>query len=227
MIKSTKRLDSNVGASHCQQINPFLVSAEEKTSVKYKPRIWGNIETTEDFLYVIEVLEIAKEEDIVELHIDSGGGSLDAGITLIHAMQKCAAPIHVVMSGTCASLATMLMFYADSWEAAEFTSFLFHEAIVGTPSETMSANRAYSEHVYSTCEELLRTVYKGFFTEEEFEDLLNGKQFFMSSQDVVERFQKRIELQEKEITEQSKPKPKAKPNAKPKTTPARNKPKNK
>ena len=106
MNKYTSKLDSNIGASHNAQINPFLVSAEDQSCVKYKPRIWGSIETTEDFLYVIEVLEVAKEQDIVELHVSSYGGSLDAISALIHTMQKCAAHVHVVLTGTVCSAET-------------------------------------------------------------------------------------------------------------------------
>lgn len=199
--KYTNKLDSNVGASHTAQINPFLVSAEDQSSVKYKPRIWGNIETTEDFLYTIEVLEIAKEQDIVELHISSYGGCLDAISTLIHAMQKCEAHLHVVMTGTICSAGTLPMFFSDSWEAGEYTSFLFHDAIVGAAPETMSANKAYTSHVQSFYGDMLRSVYKGFFTEEEFSELFNGRQWWMRAPEVEERFKRRIELLESDQDE--------------------------
>ena len=187
------KMDSNVGAMHNQAINPFLVSAEEVVSLKYKPRLWGEIVSSEDFLYVIDVLEQATENDFVELHISSPGGSMDAVSTLIHAMQKCQAEIHVVMTGTVASAATLPMFFADSREAGEFTSFLFHEAVIGTPSETMSASKAYTDHVYKFAEHFLREVYTGFFTEEELNDIFNGKQRWMLPDEVVERFAKHQE----------------------------------
>ncbi len=192
-----KRLDSNVGAMHPGQINPFLVSAEEQISIKYKPRIWGNIETTEDFLFVIEVLETAKENDIVELHVSSMGGSIDAISTLIHAMQKCEAPIHVVMTGSVCSAGTIPMFFSDSWEAGEYTSFMFHEAILGSPAETMSANKAYTAHIHKFCEKMMRDIYEGFFTEEELCEIFSGKQIWLLPEDVSTRFKIRMELFDK------------------------------
>ena len=166
MIKNKNiKFDSLVGASHQNQINPFLVSAESRVSMKYKPRLYGEFLSSEDFLYAIEVLEIATEEDEVELHVSSCGGSGSAISTLIHAMKKCRSPIHVVMTGTVASAGTIPMFYADSWECAEDCSFLFHEAVLGTAPETMSANKKYTEHAYQHTERLLRNTYEFFFTE--------------------------------------------------------------
>lgn len=193
-----KKLDSNVGATHLRQINPFLVSAEEQSVVKYKPRIWGDIETTEDFMYVIDVLETAKEQDTVELHVCSGGGDVDATMTLVHAMQKCEAHVHVIMTGTCASCGTIPMFYGDSWECGEFTSFMFHDFILGLPAQTMSATKAMGEHHYKICENILRGIYKGFFTEEELVLLLNGKQYWFTPDQVAERYNTRMEILEKQ-----------------------------
>ena len=205
MHKYIKKLDSNVGAMHSAQINPFLVSAEENPSIKYKPRIWGCIETTEDFLYTIEVLEVAKEQDIVELHVSSYGGNLDAISTLIHAMQKCEAHVHVVMTGTICSAGTIPMFFSDSWEAGEYTSFLFHDAIVGAAPETMSANKAYTSHVQSFYGDMLRSIYKGFFTDDEFAELFNGRQWWMRADEVETRFKRRLEMLEQEEQQESPP----------------------
>lgn len=191
-----KRLDSDVGANHQHAINPFFVSAEEMVLYKYKPRLYGNFETSEDFLNTIEVLERASEDDVVELHINSGGGSADALSTLIHAMKKCAAKIVVIFTGTIASAATFPLFYCDEFEIADDCSFLFHEAICGAPPETMSASRDFTRHTYEALERLLRNTYQGFFSDEEFSELLAGKQFWMFPDEVLERFTIRNERME-------------------------------
>lgn len=201
-----KRLDSNVGAMHAGAINPFIVTAEEMTVFKYKPRLYNNFETSEDFIHTLEVLERATENDVVELHINSGGGSVDALSTLVHAMQKCAAHITCIFTGTVASAATFPLFYCDEVEIADTASFLFHEAICGSSPETMSASRDYTEHMYIYLERILRDTYRHFFTEEEMEQLLSGKQFYLFPDEVIERFQHRGEMLKKEI-EQMKQEP--------------------
>lgn len=197
-----KRFDSNVGAMHSGAINPFIVTAEEVAAFKYKPRLYGNFETSEDFIYTIEVLERAGENDVVELHINSGGGSADALSTLIHAMKKCSAHIVCIFTGFVASAATFPLFYCDEFEIAEDATFLFHEAICGSPAETMSASRDYTEHTYKHLERMLRNTYKHFFSEEELQQLLSGKQFYLFPEEVCERFVKRNELFEAENEEE-------------------------
>lgn len=188
------RFDSNVGANHSDSINPFIVSAEEHTTYKYKARLWGEFLSSEDFLNVVEVLETATPDDDVEIHISSCGGSGAAISTLIYAMNKCEAPIHIVMTGTVASAATLPMFCADSFEIAEDCSFLFHEAILGSPPETMAANKEYTAHAYKHIESLLRNAYEYFFEEEEFAQLFAGRQIYMFADEVVSRFNKRTEI---------------------------------
>lgn len=198
-----KRFDSNVGAMHSGAINPFIVSAEEMVSLKYKPRLYDIFQTSEDFIYTLEVLERATENDVVELHINSGGGSADALSTLIHAMKKCSAHIVCIFTGSVASAATFPLFYCDEFEIAEDATFLFHEAICGSPAETMSASRDYTEHTYKHLERMLRNTYKHFFTEEEMLQLLSGKQFYLFPEEVCERFVKRNELFEAENEEEA------------------------
>lgn len=193
-----KRLDSRVGATHPLQVNPFLVTSEDQISTKYKARIWGDIDGTEDFMYIIDVLESAKENDLVELHINSYGGDVDATMTLIHAMQKCSAEIHVVMTGTVGSCGTLPMFFCDSWEAGEFTSFMFHDFIIGLPAQTASASKAMGEHYFESSKNTIRKIYRGFFTEEELQLLLSGKQYWLTPEDVSARYKKRMELLEQE-----------------------------
>lgn len=196
-----KRLDSRVGATHPLQVNPFLVSSEDQVSTKYKARIWGDIEGTEDFMYIIDVLESAKEQDFVELHINSYGGDVDATMTLIHAMQKCSAEIHIVMTGTVGSCGTLPMFFCDSWEAGEFTSFMFHDFIIGLPAQTASASKAMGEHYFESSKNTIRKIYRGFFTEEELLLLLSGKQYWLTPEDVSTRYKRRMELLEQEEKE--------------------------
>lgn len=193
------RLDSNVGATHSGAINPFIVTAEESVSFKYKPRLYNYFETSEDFIHTLEVLERAGANDIVEIHINSGGGSVDAVSTLVHAMQNCEAHIVCIFTGMVASAATFPLFYCDEFEIAEDASFLFHEAICGSPAETMSASRDYTEHVHERLKRVLLRTYRNFFTEEEFKALLNAKQFYMFPEEVMERFKKRNELMQQEV----------------------------
>ena len=117
-------------------------------------------------------------------------------------MRKCAAHLAVVYTGTVASAATMPMFYADELEIADHTSFMFHEPIIGSVPETMSAAKAQREHEEQLLENLMRDVYAGFFTEEEIEErLLKGEQIYMLPEEVMGRWMKRNEFIKQQMEE--------------------------
>jgi ATP-dependent protease ClpP protease subunit len=189
-----KRMDSNIGANHTRAINPFLASVEEQVVRTYRPRLFGYFESSEDFLYTLEILETASENDVVELHIQSGGGDLDSVDTLTHAMSKCAGHIHLVYTGRNASAATIPLFFADTVECSPTSSFLFHEAILGSAPETMSASKKYFDFTYVQCKEMLADLYKGFLTEEEMARLFQGEQLYFRGEEVMTRMNKRNEI---------------------------------
>lgn len=82
---------------------------------------------------------------------------------------------------------------------------LFHDAIVGAAPETMSANKAYTSHVQSFYGDMLRSIYKGFFTDDEFAELFNGRQWWMRADEVETRFKRRLEMLEQEEQQESPP----------------------
>lgn len=193
-----RRMGSEVGDGY---INPFIVSAEQQVQMKYKCRLYGAYDSSEDFIYTLEVLEQAEEHDIVELHIQGPGGSLDAVLTLVHAMDKCKCPVHVVATGSLASAATFPILAADSYELQRFTTFMFHSASFGVAPQKTHDVIEEALHNWKQCERIIRETYEGFFTEQELDSMLQGKTFWMDAEEFSQRFERRNELLEAEMKE--------------------------
>lgn len=187
----SRRMGSEVGNGY---INPFVVSAEQQVQVKYKCRLYGAYDSSEDFLYTLEVLEMAEEHDIVELHVQGPGGSLDAVITLLHAMDKCKCPVHVIATGSLASAATFPILAADSYELHQFTSFMFHSASFGVAPQKTHDVIEEAIHNWKQCERIIRDMYEGFFTTEELDSMLQGRTFWMDAEEFSTRYEARNEL---------------------------------
>lgn len=194
----SRRMGSEVGNGY---INPFVVSAEQQVQTKYKCRLYGQYDSSEDFLYTLEVLEMAEETDIVELHIQGPGGSLDAVITLLHAMDKCRCPVHVIATGSLASAATFPILVADSYELHKFTSFMFHSASFGVAPQKTHDVIEEALHNWKQCERIISDMYEGFFTSEELDSMLQGRTFWMDAEEFSERYERRNELLEAEMKE--------------------------
>jgi ATP-dependent protease ClpP protease subunit len=186
-----RRMGSEVGNGY---INPFVVSAEQQVQVKYKCRLYGAYDSSEDFLYTLEVLEMAEDHDIVELHVQGPGGSLDAVITLLHAMDKCKCPVHVIATGSLASAATFPILAADSYELHQFTSFMFHSASFGVAPQKTHDVIEEAIHNWKQCERIIRDMYEGFFTTEELDSMLQGRTFWMDAEEFSSRYEARNEL---------------------------------
>lgn len=193
-----RRMGSEIGNGY---VNPFVVSAEQRVSMKFKCRLYGEYTSSEDFIHTLEVLEQAEENDLVELHICGPGGSLEAVVTLLHAMEKCACPVHVCATGNLSSAATLPILFANSYELHPYTDFMFHEAGFGVAYQKGHDALDQVVHWNRQCNFILRDAYNGFFTDEELDAMMNGKTFWMNAEEFTKRYERRNELMEAEIKE--------------------------
>lgn len=72
------------------------------------------------------VLDTAKPGDVVTIHINNGGGSIDSAFQIINSMKNSKAHIIGKLSGTVASASTVISLYCHELIVADFTSFMIH-----------------------------------------------------------------------------------------------------
>jgi len=95
--------------------------------------LWGDaIESQLDLEQGIAALYAAEENDQVVIHLNCDGGNADVGDSFLYAMGKCKAPIHCIVTGRAASLATFILLEADSYEISPFATILCHSASYGS-----------------------------------------------------------------------------------------------
>lgn len=199
--RKLKVVGSDVGVGDEVGQNPFLVTCVERVVRTYRCRLWGPYNSSEDFLHTIEALELAEEDDIVELHISGPGGSLDALITLLHAMDKCKGHVHAVGTGMIASAATFPVICADSYELHPHTSFLLHMTSFGVWPQKSRDTVAEAVFNDKQSEAFIREYYAGMLNEEEMLELLHGKQFYMDAHEFADRYNRRNGLLEAQAIE--------------------------
>ena len=131
--------------------------------------------------------------DQVRLYINNGGGQLDAMLSIIASMERCGCEITGVLSGTVASAATMIALKCDKLEVAEHTAFMIHSASGGTSGKSHET-KAYMEFNDKNLKEIFNAVYKSFLTDIEIKRVLDGKDMWMTKEEVVTRFAKMKEV---------------------------------
>jgi ATP-dependent protease ClpP protease subunit len=145
------------------------------------------------FSGAIQALRNATENDEVEINLQSCGGSVDAGDAFIHALRKCVAPIHIIATGNVSSMATFVLLEADSFELSEGFSALIHCGGVRDGGTTNEFRASAMFHLDSM-ERLMRRGYQGFLSEQEIDDVINGKDIWLDASQWVERAVARSEL---------------------------------
>ena len=150
------------------------------------------IKDPEDYIEWVQIIRSASENDRIELHLNTPGGDIYTAIELLHAFACTEAHVHVVCSGIVASAGTVLMTVGDSFEINPHTTFMFHNYSGGTicKGNEMAIKIEY-ERQWS--KSFMHDVYEGLLTSEEIDDLLDGRDYWLSAEDVSDRLEAMVE----------------------------------
>lgn len=174
------------------EVEQFPISYEPHKTGTYNIYLFGAIESPSQFIGALEVLRTASEQDIVVIHLQSCGGSLDATDTLITGIRECAAPVVVRASGGCHSAASIILLEAEHFTLSENFSCLIHNGSTGSGGK-------FSDYVSETkftakwMEKILRTTYEGFLSAQEIDDLVKGIDIWLDADEWMARADARNE----------------------------------
>lgn len=182
-----------------EEIQKFIVTSEP-LSTKYEVNIDETFEHTSQFSDVVFILEKAVAGDQVKLNLSSNGGSLAAVIPMLNAMKNSAAQVDVHIVSDIGSACTFIPMYADSVEINDYATVMCHNVYYGTEG-TGHTVKDYVEYTTKATETLLREVYFGFFTEDEINMMLSGKEFWMGKEEFITRYENMSTIREDALIE--------------------------
>ena len=174
---------------------PFPTAKGYKVHNDDKIFLYGPIESAFDFAEAIEPLARCDEGDTVTIHLSSPGGCLSAVDALLHAIktaQDKGVEVHCVATGLTASAGTFILLECTSFELSSGFHALIHNGSLGDGG-SYNQFRASSMFHLKYMEDRLREVYANFLSPEEIEEVLDGKDIWLSPDDWIERYQKRNE----------------------------------
>lgn len=146
-----------------------------------------------DYVEWNQQIRNCQEGDVVIFHINCYGGDIMTTIQLLRSISECKGQIVSSIEGACMSAATFLFLSADVCEVSDHSQFLVHNYSSGNwgkGNELIS--RALAEHKWA--QKLLREIYAGFMTEDEIAAVIEGKDFWMDAQEVVDRLATRNDI---------------------------------
>jgi len=164
---------------------------------RYDIHINDEIGPPDKYLNELHIIRDATPNDIVNIFINSYGGRINTAIQFMNAMaNSSAATIRCIVEGACHSAATMIFLYGDAYHIAEHSSFCFHNysgGCIGKGNEIASK----ADHDKEWSNKLAHSVYNEFLTKKEIDDMLNGKDIWLTPIEVNDRLIKRQKVAEK------------------------------
>lgn len=164
----------------------------------------STIGSPEEYAEWNQILRSSGEQDVVYLHINCYGGQALTAVQLMRAIAESRATVVASVEGACMSAATFLFLMADVCEISDHSIFMFHNfsgGTIGKGNEMM----AQVHHNDKWARNLMESIYQDFFTQEEIDSILEGKDYWLSPDEVTERLQKRNDLLEKQKIAAEKP----------------------
>lgn len=155
----------------------------------YEFYLSGAITEPEDYVEWFDTIRNATENDTVKIYINSQGGMVDTAIQFMRVLSETDAHVICSIEGSCMSAATMVFLCAQEFEITPFSLFMMHNysgGMFGKGAELY--DQAVFERKWSTA--YFRYIYKDFLEESEITSLLDNKDIWLGSDEVMERCQK-------------------------------------
>lgn len=148
----------------------------------------GEILEPEEYITWFDVIRNARPDDTIKIYINSIGGNLYTALQFLRCLGETEAHVITSVEGACMSAATMIFLSGHSYEVTPHSLFMFHNYSAGVFGkggemfDQLQFERAWSEKFMSE-------VYKDFLTTDEIQSMLNNKDIWMTSEQVLSRIE--------------------------------------
>ena len=165
---------------------------ETINSTQYTVPIDENFLQPSYYRGVVNMMNQSNEQDAVFFTINSGGGRMDGLLSLLDAIDNTSAVTVADITGECHSAASILALNCDQVIVGRRAEMLIHEIRYGVGGKS-SDNLSHVQHIKKISDKLIWETYEGFLDDDEIESVLNGKELFLDSEEIVERLNARDE----------------------------------
>lgn len=160
-----------------------LITAGRVTDVY----LTDGIEAPSEYNHLCRTLDQAYKGDVINLHINNGGGYVDSGFMIIDAIKRSKATVVAKLSGTVASVATIISLSCDKLEIAPYVQFMIHNYSGGASGKGHEM-RAQMEFTDTQLNLAFTEIYGNFLTPHEMELVIAGKDLWMGVDETTARF---------------------------------------
>lgn len=149
------------------------------------------------YLKWFDVLQSAGEDDLVIVHVNSPGGYLDTAVQLITQIKTSDAQVVCQIESQCCSAATMIALACQGLICYPHAYMMIHTSS-GCSFGKQSDIRIQEDFYNKWLEKFFKDIYKDFLSPVEIDSVLNGKDIWLNTDEVMERFHRKVDIINKE-----------------------------
>ena len=226
-MKKTNKKFSGLNGDDCEDCEDCFVESNDILGFTVKQQSFYNfnvhinteIRSPAHYAKVFDMLLNAGDGDCVNLFIASDGGDLDGLNILLEGIRLTEAETCAILVGPAHSAASILALNCGSVVVTDSASMLCHNMRTGYGGK-MADLDAFTTHSKRIADKLMHETYKGFLSDESIQEVIHGKELWLTADQIRERLAQRDDYLEakflaeqeeaKALQEQDEPKPKRK-----------------
>ena len=144
------------------------------------------IEAPSEYNETCHIIDHGYKGDNIYLKINNGGGYVDAGFMMVNSMRRSKATIIGKLSGTVASVSTILALSCDKLEIDDYVQFMIHNYSGGAQGKGHEM-KAQMDFTDAQLNKAFTEIYGGFLTPHEMELVIAGKDIWMGKDELLKR----------------------------------------
>ncbi len=136
-------------------------------------------------------LMVATDQEEFNLIINSPGGILDSAFMIADAIEHSKAKVKCKLAGTVASAATIITMSCKEIETSNNLAFMIHNYSSSGAQGKGHEMKARQTFIDRELNKSFKKYYLGFLSAQEIEDVIEGKDIWLNSEEVEERWQQK------------------------------------
>lgn len=181
-----------------QNTPPFKIFEYPNEGSRFDVYLNCDIVSPDQYIDLVHLIRTGKSSDEIYIHLNNGGGNAFTAMELANVISETQATVIGVANGMVASAAGIIFMACHAHVVNEYIQFMAHNysgGYFGKGSDIKSQLRSDDEFMDS----FYRSIYKDFFTEDEITGMMEGKDIWLSAEEVSTRLANRHDNYKDEI----------------------------
>lgn len=148
----------------------------------------GIIDDEDDFLDLIDTLYQGKPNENIYIHLNTPGGRLDITMQILNAIKNSEATVVGIADGQVMSAGSIILFACPNISIMPYSYLMMHDGSEGLGGK-MNENIKQAMFTQAILKKIYMDVYVPFFSEAEVMAILEGKDMWVSAEEMMQRVQ--------------------------------------